>query len=73
MPTIRDQMWGAFRANRIAWLLAGAFLYVGYGNYRLRAQLDVVCAMTGPYDVYRMHPLSDLDQAKVICGLRQGQ
>ena len=62
-----------FSANRTAWLLAAALLYVVYGNYHLRMQLDVVCAMTGPYDVYRLHPLSDLDEAKAICGARQGQ
>jgi hypothetical protein len=73
MPTIRDQIWAAFTANRVTWMLVAAFLYVAYGNYHLREQLDVVCAMTGPYDVYRVHPLSDLDQAKVICGLRHGE
>ena len=71
--SIREQLLSAFMANRIAWLLFAAFLYVAYGNYTLRTQLHVVCDMTGPYDVYGTHPLSDLDQAKAICGEQHGQ
>jgi len=68
MSTFTEQVLGAATADRLAWILFAAVLYLGYGNYQLRGQLDMVCAANGlSNNIYGAYPLSDPEHAKAIC------
>lgn len=74
MSTCAEQALGTATADRLACILFAAVLYLGYGNYQLRGQLDVVCAANGPSNnVYGAYPLSDPEHAKAICDAQRGE
>lgn len=74
MSAFAEQVLGTATADRLAWILFAAVLYLGYGNYQLRGQLDVVCAANGPANnIYGAYPLSDPEHAKAICDAQRGE
>lgn len=74
MSTFAEHVRGTATADRLAWILFAAVLYLGYGNYQLRGQLDVVCAANGrSTNVYGAYPLSDPEHAKAICEAQRGE
>jgi hypothetical protein len=61
---------GFFR-NPLAWLLLAAFAIAEYGNYQRGKELDRVCELTGPHDVWVKSPKTSREEIDKICGARE--
>jgi hypothetical protein len=69
--TLTERLQGAFFKNPFAWLLLIAFAVAEYGNYERGKELERVCDLIGPNDVWVEVPRTAKEEIDKICISRQ--
>jgi len=68
---IGERVRANFIANPLVWILCAALALAEYGNYQRGKELDLLCDLTGPHDMYYGKPVTNRQRADNTCIARQ--